>query len=121
MLAREIVVGVHRGDQALGGLQRNRALAQELLAAETLDRLGKDRRAAVVYEPVGEGSERRISEQARRGVGAAAFEPDRELAERERRALDPAGRVAHAPQDRAPPVEALLHSAGVEEGQGLDR
>ena len=41
MLAREIVVGVHGGDQALGGLRRNRALAQELLAAETLDRLEK--------------------------------------------------------------------------------
>src|SRR5262249_22807227 len=105
----------------LGGLRRNRALAQEFLAAETLDRLGKNRRAAVVYEPVGEAAERRISEQARRRVGATAFEPDRELADRERDPPAPGGVIAHAPEGFGSLLETFLHSARVEEGERVDR
>ena len=72
-----------------GDVGRRRATAQQMLGAEDLGCLAEDDPSAGGDEHVGCHTQRRVGGDRGRGVAAAALEPERQLAEGHRLALEP--------------------------------
>ena len=82
---------------AIGDLGRHGPLAEQLFGAEDLGRLAENHASAGRDEDVGGDAERRVGGDRRRGVAAAALEPERELAERHGLALELLERLGDLP------------------------